>query len=201
MAKKGSKKKKGGKRRRMGTTLSAQSPVVKILAVGAGFFVGETVNGAIDKVLPKQAGEVGPGLPGGTISKGTNTAAIVGQVGLGGLLLMGKKGGTVGLVKTVAGGVLAGSGLRRALKQMGVIKGYQAVPVIGRRRMAGYQNTPVLGATNNGTPAQLQGVPDQLQGFRVNGGLGFNGYGSQGSGVMGSTGRGSGISTGSDYMS
>src|SRR5688500_3071639 len=101
MAKKGAKKKKGGKRRRMGSTLNAQSPVVKILAVGAGFFVGETVNTAIDKVLPKQAGEVGPGLPGGTISKGTNTAAIVGQVGLGGLLLMGKKGGTVGLVKTV----------------------------------------------------------------------------------------------------
>lgn len=193
MAKGTKKKKKGGKRRSMGA-INAQSPVVKILAVGAGFFVGETVNGAIDKVLPKTT----TGTPPVTaISKGTNTAAAVGQVGVGGLLLMGKKGGTMGLVKIAVGGVLAGAGLRRALKQMGVIKGYQNTPVIGKHRFAGYQNTPVLGST----PSQLQGVPSQLQGYNVNGmggGLAYNGYGAQGSGVMGSTG--SGISNGSGCM-
>lgn len=193
---KGKKKrsKKGGRRRSMGA-INAQSPLVRLAAVAGGFFMGDTINGAIDKVLPKTTTGTPPVS---TISKATNTAAIVGEVGIGGLLLMGKKGGTVGLVKTVAGGVLAGAGIRRALKQLGVMQGYQSVPVIGRHRMAGYQSVPVIGT--NGAPAQLQGVPSQLQGFRVNGGLGFNGYGAQGSGVMGSVSRGSGITTGSDLL-
>ena len=90
-----------------------------------------------------------------------------------------------------------GAGIRRALSVMGIMSGYQAVPVIGRHRMAGYQNTPVLG----GVPPQLSGRPAQLQGFRV------NGYRPTGSGVMGgigaiAEGAGSGItnSGGGGYM-
>ncbi len=105
-------------------------------------------------------------------------------------------GGTSSL-PTIAGGVLAGAGLKRALKKFGVITGYQAVPVIGKR-MAGYQAVPVIGRV----PSQLSGTPSQLEGFRV------NGYTPTGSGskVMGSVdcNSGSGINNGypgSGYMS
>lgn len=197
MAKKKSKKSKGGKgrRRRVGA-LNLNSPVFKLLAVGGGFFMGDTINAQVDKIIPIKPTD--PAVPGSPDKN--NTLKTVGTIGLGGLLLMNKKGSpTVKGVTTVAGGLLAGAGLRRALKQMGVIKGYQSVPVIGRHRMAGYQSVPVIGA--NGAPAQLQGMggaPAQLQGYRV------NGYGSQGSGVMGSVisanANGSGLSnSGSGY--
>lgn len=204
MAKKKGKKSKGGKRRRRSAgALNLNSPVVKLLAIGGGFFVGDTINAQVDKIIPIKPTD--PAVPGSPDKNAT--MKTVGTIGLGGLLLLNKKGSPmVKGVTTIAGGVLAGAGLRRALKQMGVIKGYQNVPVIGKRRMAGYQNVPVIGM--NGAPAQLQGMggaPAQLQGFRVNGGLGQNGYGSQGSGVMGSVmsanANGSGLSnSGSGYM-
>lgn len=202
MSKKKGKKSKGrkGGQRRVGA-LNLNSPVFKLLAVGGGFFMGDTINAQVDKIIPVKPAD--PAVPGSPDKN--NTLKTVGTIGLGGLLLMNKKGSPmVKGVTTVAGGLLAGAGLRRALKQMGVIKGYQNVPVIGRHRMAGYQNVPVIG--HNGAPAQLQGMaPSQLQGFRVNGGLGQNGYGSQGSGVMGSVisanANGSGLSnSGSGYM-
>ncbi len=192
-------KKKGGRRRRSVGSLNLNSPVVKLLAVGGGFFMGDFTNTQVDKIIPIKP--VDPAVPGSPDKN--NTMKTVGSIGLGGLLLMNKKGSKlVTGVTTVAGGILAGAGLRRALKQMGVIKGYQSVPVIGKHRMAGYQNVPVIG---NGTPSQLRGVPGQLQGYRVGGGLGQNGYGSQGSGVMGSVmsanANGSGLSnSGSGYM-
>jgi hypothetical protein len=114
----------------------------------------------------------------------TNTVMGV-EIGLGGLLLLSKK---KSMPMTIAGGILAGAGLKLALKKTGIISGYQSVPVIGanRHRMAGYQSVPVLG--NTGMPPQLAGkLPGQLQGFRV------NGYGSQGSGVMNGAGQGSGL--------
>lgn len=200
MAKRKNKKKSGGKKRRRVGGLNLKSGTgLKLLAVAGGFLAGNMINNQFDKLGEKIMPPVKN--PDGTTT-GNRAAPFltVGQLGLGGLLLLKSKG----MIGTVAGGLVAGAGLKRALRQMGVISGYQNVPVIGRRRLAGYQNTPVLG----GLPPQLAGVPGQLQGFKVNGGLGYNGYGSQGSGVMGTminpngtaAGKGSGVSTGSGYM-
>lgn len=185
------KKKTYGRRRRVGAIgLQAGSTGLKLLSIAAGYLAADTINEQVDKILPKKKDEAGVEGPNQTI-------AIVGEVGLGGLLLM-KRRPT--MITTVAGGIAAGAGLKRALKTMGVLKGYQSVPVIGRHRMAGYQSVPVIGKTV--VPPQLAGKPGQLQGFRVNG-VWNNGYDSQGSGVMGSVmdanANGSGIMNGTGY--
>lgn len=151
-----------------------KSTGLKLLAVAGGFVLGDTINNAIDKILPKKTNADGTQTPNQTIG-------IVGEVGLGGLLLLRKK---QTMLTTIGGGVLAGAGLKRALKTMGVLKGYQSVPVIGKHRMSGYQQVPVIG--NSGMPPQLSGrVPAQLQGYRV------NGYTPHGSGMGVLAGEGS----------
>lgn len=191
------KKHKRRSRRRVGAfSLGGSDTGVKLLAVGAGFLLGNTINGLIDKALPKTTDAV----PVPTTS--SQTIAMVGQVGLGGLLLLKKQTGTTGMIMKGAGGLLAGAGVKRALKVLGVMSGYQSVPVIGRHRMAGYQSVPAIGAK---VPAQLAGkVPPQLSGYRP-AGSGVGGYVPAGSGVLGGMGNcdtGSGIttSTGSGYM-
>lgn len=162
-------KKKHHKRRRSVGALNPRSPIVMLGSLAAGYLLADTINTPIDKLV--------------TTAKIPAVAVTAGEVGVGALLLMSKKkSGTMGLVKTVAGGILAGAGIKRALKQFNIISGYQSVPVIGRR-MAGYQAVPVVGGVR---PAQLAGAPAQLQGgFRVNGPN--NGYIPTGSGskVMG----------------
>lgn len=161
-----------------------KSTGLKLLAVAGGYLLGDTINDAVDKILPKKKNADGTETPNQTLGIGA-------EVGLGGLLLLRKK---QSMITTIGGGVLVGAGLKRALKTMGVIKGYQSVPVIGRHRMSGYQSVPVIGA---GMPPQLSGrTPAQLQGFRV------NGYTSQGSGMGVLAGDGgSGITTNSSgYM-
>lgn len=192
----------GRRRRRRGVgalKLGGKDIGLKLAAVAGGWFLGGVVNTAIDKVLPKTTDPVPVPTKNGQIM------ATAGEIGIGGLLLLRRSSGTSGMVQKVAGGLLVGAGLKRALHVMGVISGYQNVPVIGRHRMAGYQNVPVIGAT----PPQLAGkTPAQLQGFRVNGytpaGSGVGAYIPSGSGVMGSIGNcdgGSGITnTGSGYM-
>lgn len=194
MAKK--RKKHSRRRRRVGAfSLGGSDTGVKLLAVGAGFLLGNTINGMIDKVLPKTTDTVP------VVTKSGETIAMVGQVGLGGLLLLRKQSGTTGMVMKAAGGLLAGAGVKRALKVLGVMSGYQSVPVIGRYKMAGYQSVPAIGKT----PAQLAGkTPPQLSGYRP-AGSGVGGYVPAGSGVLGGMGNcdtGSGISTstGSGYM-
>ena len=157
---------------------------LKLLAVAGGFLLGDTINAQIDKFLPKTTDTT-------TSTQVPNqTIGIVGEIGLGGLLLLRKK---KSMPLTVIGGVLAGAGLKRAAKKMGLIKGYQNVPVIGRHRMAGYQSVPVIG--NTAMPAQLQGkMPAQLQGYNV------NGYVPHGSGVMAGADGGSGISGSGGFM-
>ncbi len=158
---------------------------LKLLAVAGGFLLGDTINAQIDKFLPKTTDAT-------TATQVPNqTIGIVGEIGLGGLLLMRKK---KSMPLTVVGGILAGAGLKRAAKKMGLIKGYQNVPVIGRHRMSGYQSVPVIG--NSVVPAQLQGrTPAQLQGYNV------NGYVSQGSGVMsGCDSTGSGITGAGGFL-
>lgn len=178
------KKRKSTRRRRMGAAvgLNPKSPVMKIAAAAAGYLLADTINGAVDKVIPKKTGTTTDPSTGTTTTQQNPIVSdkILGvvQVGLGALLLM---KGKPSLIKTAAGGLLAGSGAKRALKSFGVISGYQSVPVIGRRRIAGYQSVPVIGGR---TPAQLQGVPAQLQGVQDDypGGFRVNGYVSQGSG-------------------
>lgn len=160
------KKKRKSRRRRVsgiGAALNPSSPIAKVAALAAGYLLADKINGAISSIVPaSQAATVGKILP-------------YAEVGLGGLLLM---KGKSSLVKTAAGGLLAGAGLKTVLTQLGVVKGYQSVPVIGAaKRVAGYQAVPVIGSAD--TPAQLQGIdtPAQLQGYRI------NGYTPNGSGV------------------
>lgn len=170
------------RRRRIGAAaaLNPQSSIVRIGSLAIGYFMGETINTAIDKVA-------------GTIDEKLKGAA---EGGLGAALMLMKLGKTKpGLLQTVGGGVLAGAGARRLLKAFGVINGiggYQAVPVIGRKmlpstRVNGYGAVPVVAGYN---------VPQQMNGV-------FNGYNvppvpkAQ---VMGAV-QGSGLSNcGSDYM-
>jgi hypothetical protein len=138
MAKKSRKTKRSRGRRRIGAALNPASPLIKLAAVAGGYLLADSINPMIDKVT---AGKVSDKLVAG------------GQTGLGALLLLGK--GRSNLIKTVAGGIAAGSGLKRGLKAFGVIKppvvttptttvtGYGQVPVIG-----GYKQVPVIGSYN-----------------------------------------------------
>jgi hypothetical protein len=193
------KKKQKRHRRRVGAFSSKSKDIgIKVLAVGAGILLGKTLNGFADKVLPKTTDPVP--VP----TKNAEMLATAGELGIGALLLLRRQSGPIGLGMKVAGGLLAGAGIRRALKIMGVIGGYQSIPVIGRHpRMAGYQSVPVIGGS---VPGQLSGgIPAQLRGY-VPAGSGVGSYVSQGSGVMGGIGScdagSSGISnTGSGYLS
>lgn len=196
------KKKKVKRRSRRGRVgafgLGGKDTGLKIAALAGGFLLGGKINAQLNKLNTKV-------VPATATTAASSTTVIpddfitVGEIGIGGLLLL-RKGGTgmTGKAMKVAGGLLAGAGIRRVFGAMGLMSGYQSVPVIGRHRMAGYQNVPVIG---NKLPPQLSGKPAQLQGFRVNG---YQPTGS-GVGVMGSIGAidgGSGITTscGSGFM-
>lgn len=168
---KSGKKRSGGSRK---TDL-----IIKLAAVGIGYFGADSINPMIDKIVPKKKDANGVETPNENI-------AMAGELGLGGLLLLKKMpvgNKTVQIALTAAGGILAGAGLKRAMKKLGVINGYQGTPVIGRYKMAGYQSTPVIGRM--AVPGQLTGVPGQLSGYRP-AGSGMGAYKSQGSGVIGS---------------
>lgn len=186
------------RRRNVGALgLKGKDTGLKLAALAGGFLLGKAINTQVDKLLAK----LNPNstATATTTTSSMGTLATVGEIGVGGLLLLRKKSGGMNTYLKVAGGVLAGAGIRRAIGQMGFMNGYQSVPVIGRHRMAGYQSVPVIGQRT--VPAQLAGgsTPAQLQGFRV------NGYTPTGSGVMGRVGAidgGSGItnSGGGGYM-
>lgn len=174
---------KSHRRRRVGA-MNPDSTVMKVAALAGGYLFGDQINSAIDsivsKVSPAPAAAATGALPAGT----TGTLVLAGEIGLGGMLLL--KGRRT-LPKTIAGGLLAGAGIKRALKQFGMISGYQSVPVLAGAGIRGYQNVPVLG----GIPAQLQGVPAQLQGYGTRG-SGVNGYNTAQKimGGIGNTGSG-----------
>lgn len=169
------KKKKGTKktsthRRRMGAmALNAESPMLMIASGAAGYFLGDTINTALDKVLGTMDEKLKGGIEGG----------------VGAALLLMKMGKKKTVLQTISGGVLAGAGAKRLLKAFGVITGYQSVPVIGNRMLAGYGSVPVVNGYN---------VPQALPSSRVAGV--FNGYNvppvpkQQ---VMGGMGNGSGL--------
>lgn len=166
---------------------------IKILSIAAGYLMADSINEQVDKILPKKTDTtVTPNVTGPN-----QTIGLVGELGLGGLLLLKRlTPGMTGTAIMAVGGVLAGAGLKRALKAAGAIKGYHSVPVLsggmlGRKRMAGYQSTPVLGKI----PPQLSGKPAQLQGYTV----GSPGYVPAGSSVGFCDGSGV-TNTGSGYM-
>jgi hypothetical protein len=186
------KKTKRHKRRKsgLGAVLNPKSPIIKLAAIAGGYFLGDTINTFLDTLIPDSLTVATPATATAAAKPATLSAdsadkiLMAGELGLGALLLL---KGKMTVVKTVAGGVLAGAGLQRALVSFNIIAptpstgvhGYQRVPVIG-----GYQRVPVIG----GVPAQLQGTvsktPSQLQGYRVNGPGGYVPNGSLG--VMGS---------------
>lgn len=187
------KKHKVHRRRSVGAlSLSPRSPLVTIGSLAAGWFLSDEINAQILNILPASFATPATPAPAPGISSIFTMQGVpaLAEVGIGTYLLMKKR---KSLVTTIAGGISAGAGLKVLLKKAGMITGYQSVPVVGRRRMAGYQSTPVIGGN---TPAQLQGIPAQLEGFRV------NGYDSQGSGVMGGINNSSGITSdaGGSYM-
>lgn len=171
------------KKRRVHGTGSPKkmNALITLGSIAVGYLAADTINTQVDKIVPKTKDSTGAEVPNGKI-------AMAGELGIGGLLLIKKFGkGTMRTVLTVGGGVLVGAGLKRTFKELGVIKGYQSVPVIGMNRMNGYQNTPVVAGM--GVPNQLSGVPNQLSGY-INAGSGISGYKSQGSSVMGGMGGG-----------
>jgi hypothetical protein len=163
------------KRRRVGAmSLNPSSPVVKAVAAGGGFMVADTINTAIDKVLPAS-------LTAATgITKYIPAALEVAPAAF--LLITGKK---VNPILSLAAFVLAGAGVKRGLKQAGVITGFNSIPTIG-----GFNSIPTIG----GVPAQLgASIPAQLNGgFRTRV---MNGFRTRN--VVGGVSDGSGINANS----
>jgi hypothetical protein len=133
MAKRKTHRKHRRKYRRIGAMkLQPKSPILQIGSVAVGWLMADTINTGIDKFT-------------GTLDK-----KIVGatETGLGAAVMLAKLGKKKTIIETIGGGILAGAGLKRLLKEFGVISGisgYQAVPVIGVKRMNGYQSVPVIG--------------------------------------------------------
>jgi hypothetical protein len=171
------KKKRTYRRKKMGA-FNPNGLIVKAAAVAAGYFLGDTINAQVDKILPAS-------MTAATATGMTSYLPAAAEVGIGGLLLLSKKKPSI--IKTAIGGVLAGAGLRRGLKKAGVVTGYQSVEVIG-----GYNQVPVMG----NVPPQLSGVPPQLSGYMTSRVNGF-----KTSRVVGGCDNGSGLmSSGSGYM-
>ena len=129
---------RGSRRRRMGATsalsLSAGSPLLKFGPIVLGFFKPDLLP------ISKMVGDK------------VDAKIVAGaEVGLGYLLAM-RKGKKKGMLQTVLGGYLLGSGLKKALVSFGVMSGigpYGRVPVIGtytpNNAMNGYSPSGTLG--------------------------------------------------------
>lgn len=158
MAKK--KSKKGVKRRRSVGALSPSSPLVKLGSIALGYLVAaKPANDAIDKAVK---------------GKVSTTIIGAGTTGLGAYFLMSKK---PSLVKSVAGGVVAGIGLKRLKDKFmpanpapvpPAVTGFRNVPVVG-----GFRQTPVVAGYNIGSNGykvgQNGGSAYPLRGRALNG--------------------------------
>lgn len=135
-------KKTTRRRRKMGAlAMKANSNIVKLGAIALGYFMGDKIN---DTIMSATGGKID-----GKIVAGA-------EAGLGALLLLSK--GKPSMIKTIGGGVALGAGLKKLLKEFGIINGiggYGNVPVVGRRRINGYGNVPVVGAYSS--PGTLAG--------------------------------------------
>lgn len=180
--KKKAKAKSKPRRHKVGAAaLNLSNPLVMYGPIAGGFLLGDKLNDAIDKALPDD--KVGQKLKGGA------------EAGLGALLVFMKLGKKKTVPEVIAGGVLLGAGVRRLLKEFGVITGYQSVPVVAKRQLNGYGAVPVVG--NGGYKTSRVALNGVFNGYQVPGVP----YGA--AGVMGSTGAGSGsglVSNGSECM-
>lgn len=154
------KAKKTHSRRRVGGMgkLNASNPIVKYGSVAAGYFLGDKVNDMVDKVAgDKLDGKVLAGIQ-------TFAGAVI-----GGQLPIGKKKARP-LPLVVVGGIIAGAGLKRGLKEFGVISGFSDVPVLG-----GYRQVPALNGYNPTPGASMNGyrVPTRVMGSVYDGSTSF----------------------------
>lgn len=146
MAKRKAKKRTTRRRRigGIGGKLNANNPIVKFGSIAAGYFLGDKINDALDKATgDKMDGKLLAGLE------------TFGGLVISGIVPLGKKKAAK-LLPTVAGGILAGAGLKRGLKEMGVINGFSDVPVL-----QGFRSVPAL-AGYNPTPGA-----NMMSGYRV----------------------------------
>lgn len=177
MAKKKSHKKKSRRHKVGALSMNASSPIVMIGSVALGYLAGGFVNSAINALVPagiKTQPYAGKVLAGG-------------QMGLGALLILGK--GKKSLLKTIAGGLVAGAGIKRATivfapNTTDTLGGYGQVPVLGAyttpgqigyggRRVAGYGQVPVIGAYSpNSSLTGSQKVMGSTGGSSYGGGYG-----------------------------
>jgi hypothetical protein len=161
------------RRKRVGAaSMNPKNPLILLASVGVGYYFSDQIFGKAMTMVPIKT----------TAATATTAASVSpyvsatilggGFVGAGALLAL--KGRRT-LPKTIAGGVLAGAGLKGVLKDQGVISGFASVPVVGsmgRKRVAGYQSVNVLGKV----PSALNGyvtsrtaamgmVPNSLKGY------------------------------------
>lgn len=180
-------KRKPVRRRSVGAmALNVKNPLLTFGPMLGGFLMGDTINDKIDTMLPDD--------------KVSQKAKGIGEGGLGAALVFAKLGKKKTPVELIAGGVLLGAGVRRLLKEFGVIQGiggYHSVPVVAARhrsRLNGYGAVPVIGngyVTNKGLNGALNGV----------GGYAVPAPPSSVMAGIGSAGSGSGmVSNGSDCM-
>jgi hypothetical protein len=142
-------------------SLNPKNPLVLVASVAAGYFASDEIYKMIDKAIPTKDTSATDKTQINAIS---DTALGGGMAAAGGALaLLGKKS----MIKTVAGGIIAGAGLKLVLKDQGVIKGFPSVPSVGRRRMNGFPSVPSVGYT----PAALRGgySPNRTSVSAING--------------------------------
>lgn len=174
------KSKKVTKRRRRSVGAMITNPnswAMKLISIGGGFLMADKINPQLDKI------------PGFTTMDEKTKGGIQGGVGAF-FALRNKKADALGMVQTVGGGVLAGAGAKRLLRGMGLISGFQNVPVVG-----GYKGVPVIGQKRMGA-YNTNPAARGLAGYNTN--PAARGLAN----VMGSTGSGSGVtnSDGGDLM-
>ncbi len=110
MAKK-SKSKPAAKRMGATALLNPANPIVQYGSIAAGFFLGDKINPLIDKATGNLDQKIVAG----------------GQVGLG--FLLAYKKGKKNIATTVIGGIMIGSGAKRAMTAFG-IAGFSNVPAV-----------------------------------------------------------------------
>lgn len=139
--KKTAKKRKPTRRRRRIGGLGAMTPsnpIVKYGSMAVGYLLGDKVNEALDKVAgDKMDGKLLAGLQ-----------VFAGLVANQTVPLVKMK---PNMILTVAGGVLAGAGVKRGLTEFGVVNGFFNVPALN-----GFRAVPALNGFNP-TPGQQLG--------------------------------------------
>lgn len=170
MAKRRKKAKHRTRRHRVGAlNMKPGSPLVKFGSIAAGYLLGNTINPLINKAF---------GTPTDPVKTGKIVA--IGQMAAGSALLF-LKTGKKSMVQEVAGGILLGTGIKRAMEVFKsgatTMGGYGDVPVIGAyrvpgqlgaaKKVAGYGDVPVIGSysPNQALNGRVMGSMDNSSGM------------------------------------